>query len=44
MELGEYEDAKEYGEKSVEAAIEADDPGWQLHARVLIAQSEGKVK
>ncbi|BFZ01390.1 hypothetical protein BsWGS_04429 [Bradybaena similaris] len=42
LELGEYEDAKDYGEKSVEAAIEADDPGWQLHARVLVAQSEAK--
>ena len=41
LELGEYQEAKDYGEKSVVAAKEADDPGWQLHACVLVAQSEG---
>ncbi|XP_012939492.1 tetratricopeptide repeat protein 25 isoform X4 [Aplysia californica] len=42
LELGEYQDAKDYGEKSLAAAKEADDAGWQLHACVLIAQSEVK--
>ncbi|GFO25847.1 tetratricopeptide repeat protein 25 [Plakobranchus ocellatus] len=42
LELGEYQEAKDYGEKSVAASKEADDPGWQLHACVLVAQSEVK--
>lgn len=43
LELGKYSDARDYGEKSLQAAREADDPGWQLHASVLVAQSEGRV-
>ena len=42
LELGKYSDARDYGEKSLMAAREADDNSWQLHALVLIAQSEGK--
>ncbi|XP_055874374.1 outer dynein arm-docking complex subunit 4-like isoform X1 [Biomphalaria glabrata] len=42
LELGNNKEAKEYGEKSLTSAQEADDAGWQLHARVLIAQSEVK--
>ena len=44
LELGEHQDAKEFGEKSLEAAKDAGDNGWQLHACVLIAQSEGVYK
>lgn len=43
LELGKYSDARDYGEKSLMAAREADDAGWQLHASVLIAQSEVKL-
>lgn len=43
LELGEYNEAKDYGEKSIDAAKDADDAGWQLHARVLVAQSEGRI-
>ncbi|KAJ8320840.1 hypothetical protein KUTeg_002427 [Tegillarca granosa] len=42
LELGKYTDAREHGEKSLAAAKEAEDEGWQLHASVLIAQSEVK--
>lgn len=42
LEIGKYSDARDYGEKSLMAAREADDCGWQLHASVLVAQSEGK--
>lgn len=38
-----YQEAKEFGEKSLAAAKEAEDNGWQLHACVLIAQSEVKL-
>ena len=41
LELGKYSEARDYGEKSLAAANEADDDGWQLHASVLVAQSEG---
>ncbi|XP_052813789.1 outer dynein arm-docking complex subunit 4-like isoform X4 [Mya arenaria] len=43
LELGKYHDARDYGEKSLVAAQEADDEGWQLHASVLVAQSEVKL-
>ncbi|XP_071101077.1 outer dynein arm-docking complex subunit 4-like [Haliotis cracherodii] len=42
LEVSRYEDARDYGEKSLAAAREADDEGWQLHACVLVAQSEVK--
>jgi uncharacterized protein HemY len=41
LELSHYEEAKEYGEKSLKAAEEADDELWQLNASVLIAQANG---
>ncbi|ESP00853.1 hypothetical protein LOTGIDRAFT_140423 [Lottia gigantea] len=42
FEMKKYQEAKEYGEKSLSAAKEASDEGWQLHACVLVAQSEVK--
>ena len=39
--MGQYEQAKEYGSKSLSAAQEAEDQYWQLNATMLIAQSEG---
>ncbi len=42
LEKGRFEQAKSYGEQSLEAADSADDPVWQLNASVLIAQAEGK--
>ncbi|XP_033729042.1 tetratricopeptide repeat protein 25-like isoform X3 [Pecten maximus] len=44
LESDKYDKAREYGEKSLAAAQEADDNGWQLHATVLVAQSEVKAK
>ena len=41
-EAGNYTDAKEYGEKSQDAAEESHDQFWQLNASMLIAQTEGK--
>ena len=41
LELDKYSDARDYGEKSLQAAKEAQDHGWQLHACVLVAQTEG---
>ena len=41
LELQKYQDARDFGEKSLAAAKEAEDDGWQLHASVLVAQSEG---
>jgi len=41
LEMGASLDAKEYGEKSLSAAEDADDDLWELNARVLIAQSQG---
>lgn len=42
LEIGQFETAKENGEKSKVAAEEAEDQMWQLQASVLVAQSEGK--
>ena len=44
LELQRYQDARDFGEKAIQAAKEAEDDGWQLHASVLVAQSEGKRK
>jgi len=41
LEMNHAAAAKEYGEKSLEAATEASDDLWQLNACVLIAQSNG---
>ena len=43
LEMEQYQKAKDYGEKSLIAAEEAEDSQWQLQASVLVAQSEGKV-
>ncbi|XP_031557017.1 tetratricopeptide repeat protein 25-like [Actinia tenebrosa] len=43
LELKNFQDAKEYGQKSLAAAQEADDQVWQLNATVLIAQAEVKL-
>ncbi|XP_033733348.1 tetratricopeptide repeat protein 25-like [Pecten maximus] len=43
LELNKFDKARNYGEKSLTAAEEADDPMWQLQATVLIAQSEVKL-
>ena len=43
LEMGEHDKAKQFGEKSSEKAIEANDMMWQLNATVLVAQAEGKV-
>lgn len=42
LELQRFQDARDFGEKAIQAAKEAEDDGWQLHASVLVAQSEGK--
>lgn len=42
LELKNFQDAKEYGQKSLAAAREADDQVWQLNATVLVAQAEGE--
>ena len=41
FEIGKYSDAKDYGERSLEAAEESGESNWQLHASVLVAQSQG---
>ena len=41
LELKYYQDAKEFGQKSLAAAEQADDKVWQLNATVLVAQAEG---
>lgn len=41
LEMGDFSNAKEYGEKSLSAAEDAEDDLWELNARVLIAQSQG---
>jgi hypothetical protein len=43
LEIGKYDTAKSFGEKSMVAAEEAEDQMWQLQASVLVAQSEGKI-
>ncbi|KAK3082593.1 hypothetical protein FSP39_000037 [Pinctada imbricata] len=43
LELNKYQDARDFGEKSLAAARDAEDDGWQLHASVLVAQSEVKL-
>ena len=43
LELKYYQDAKEFGQKSLAAAEQADDKVWQLNATVLEAQAEGNI-
>lgn len=42
LELGNYDQAKAHGEKSLTAAQESSDLAWQLNACVLVAQAEGE--
>ena len=41
LETGRFEVAREFGEKASEAAEEADDDEWKLHAGVLVSQALG---
>ncbi|XP_028675435.2 outer dynein arm-docking complex subunit 4 [Erpetoichthys calabaricus] len=43
LELNQNVKARSYGEKSLAFALEADNIEWQLHANVLMAQSEVKL-
>lgn len=40
LELGRYEDARDYGARSAAAASQTADEKWQINANVLVAQSE----
>ncbi|NXC36801.1 TTC25 protein, partial [Campylorhamphus procurvoides] len=44
LELGEAETAQDFGQKSLESADEEGDVEWQLHATVLVAQAQVKLK
>ncbi|NXT04113.1 TTC25 protein, partial [Prunella fulvescens] len=44
LELDEAEVAQDYGQKSLESADEEGDVEWQLHATVLVAQAQVKLK
>jgi tetratricopeptide (TPR) repeat protein len=43
LELGSFDTAKDYGEKSLGFAEKMEDDHWKLNATVLIAQSEAKM-
>ena len=42
LELQNYQDAKEFGQRSLAAAHEAEDEVWELNATVLVSQAEGR--
>lgn len=44
LELDKYSEAKDNGEQSETAALDAEDKMWQLQALVLTAQAEGKAR
>ncbi|NXG05954.1 TTC25 protein, partial [Sakesphorus luctuosus] len=44
LELGEAETAQDYGQKSLQSADEEGDVEWQLHATVLVAQAQVKLR
>ncbi|NXJ11273.1 TTC25 protein, partial [Odontophorus gujanensis] len=44
LELGKAEEAQDYGERSLQSALEEGDAEWQLHAGVLVAQAQEKLK
>ncbi|XP_059686135.1 outer dynein arm-docking complex subunit 4 [Gavia stellata] len=44
LELSKAEAAQNYGEKSLQSADEEGDVEWQLHATVLVAQAQVKLK
>ena len=43
LEMGNYDDAHDFGEKALAAAHEAKDQVWELNSSVLIAQAEGEL-
>ncbi|NWT97252.1 TTC25 protein, partial [Urocynchramus pylzowi] len=44
LELDKAEEAQDYGQKSLQSAEEEGDVEWQLHATVLVAQAQVKLK
>ncbi len=42
LEIGKFDQAKDYGERSKKSAMDAEDDVWQLNASVLIAQAHGR--
>ncbi|NWV72964.1 TTC25 protein, partial [Dasyornis broadbenti] len=44
LELDKAEAAQDYGQKSLQSAVEEGDMEWQLHATVLVAQAQVKLK
>ncbi|NXQ41623.1 TTC25 protein, partial [Catharus fuscescens] len=44
LELDKAEEAQKYGQKSLKSADEEGDVEWQLHATVLVAQAQVKLK
>ncbi|NXI20564.1 TTC25 protein, partial [Irena cyanogastra] len=44
LELDKAEVAQDYGQKSLQSADEEEDVEWQLHATVLVAQAQVKLK
>ncbi|NXH28939.1 TTC25 protein, partial [Myiagra hebetior] len=44
LELDQAEEAQDYGQKSLQSADEEGDVEWQLHATVLVAQAQVKLK
>ncbi|NXP03827.1 TTC25 protein, partial [Thinocorus orbignyianus] len=44
MELNKAEEAENYGQKSLKSADEEGDVEWQLHATVLVAQAQVKLR
>ncbi|PKU29141.1 tetratricopeptide repeat protein hypothetical protein [Limosa lapponica baueri] len=44
MELNQAEEAQNYGQKSLQSADEEGDVEWQLHATVLVAQAQVKLR
>ncbi|NXS99308.1 TTC25 protein, partial [Jacana jacana] len=44
MELNKAEEAQNYGQKSLQSADEEGDVEWQLHATVLLAQAQVKLR
>ena len=39
--MGNFAEARDYGEQALDAAKEAEDEVWQLNSSVLIAQADG---
>jgi hypothetical protein len=43
LEMGNFSEARDLGEKALVAANESQDQMWQLNASVLVAQAESKL-